>query len=150
MKRVLITGMSGSGKSTVIRELRAMGFHAEDADAGFAVVDDEGFQLWDEPKVTALLDAETTDLLFFAGCEENMVDFLDRFDAIVLLSAPRGVLLERVAQRADNPFGKAAPERERIEFDIAQIEPRLRTLCDIEINTNDDLELVIHQILLMT
>lgn len=150
MKRVLITGMSGSGKSTVIRELRAMGFHAEDADAGFVVVDDEGFQVWDEVKVSRLLEDEAADILFFAGCEENMVDFLPKFDSIVLLSAPKEVLLRRVAERINNPFGKKPEERERIEFDIEHIEPRLRAVADVEINTDDDLELVLHQVLLLT
>lgn len=32
MKRVLITGMSGTGKSAVIRELAARGFRAVDID----------------------------------------------------------------------------------------------------------------------
>ena len=34
MKRVLITGMSGTGKSTVISELAARGYRAVDADYG--------------------------------------------------------------------------------------------------------------------
>lgn len=32
MTRVLITGMSGTGKSTVIAELAARGYHVVDAD----------------------------------------------------------------------------------------------------------------------
>lgn len=37
MKRVLLTGMSGTGKSTVIRELAARGYRAIDAgDAGWS------------------------------------------------------------------------------------------------------------------
>ena len=34
MKRVLITGMSGTGKSTVIAELAARGYNAVDTDYG--------------------------------------------------------------------------------------------------------------------
>ncbi len=33
MKRVLLTGMSGTGKSTLIRELSARGYKAVDADS---------------------------------------------------------------------------------------------------------------------
>lgn len=39
MKRVLLTGMSGTGKSTVIRELAARGYKAIDAD-------DDGWSHW--------------------------------------------------------------------------------------------------------
>jgi dephospho-CoA kinase len=34
VKRVLITGMSGTGKSTVIAELAARGYNAADTDDG--------------------------------------------------------------------------------------------------------------------
>ena len=146
----LITGMSGTGKSTVIRALAEAGCEAVDLDNGYMVLAEDGTRLWNDMLVGWLLDADKGDVLFVAGCEENMVDFLPRFDSIVLLTAPSSVLLQRVAERANNPFGKAAPERQRIEFDIAQIEPRLRTICDVEINTDGDLELVIHQLLLLT
>lgn len=150
MKRVLITGMSGTGKSTVIRRLQAMGFHAADADEGFVRTDADGFQQWDEVAVDRLLADDRADILFFAGCEENMVHYLSSFDCIVLLSTPRDVLLQRIEQRTNNPFGKSPLERERIVFDLEHIEPRLRQIANFEINTNDDLELVIEQILLLT
>ena len=35
MKRVLLTGMSGTGKSSVIRELAALGYKAIDTDDGW-------------------------------------------------------------------------------------------------------------------
>jgi predicted ATPase len=46
VKRVLLTGMSGTGKSTVVRELAARGYKAVDADEGglselVSVPDDE-------------------------------------------------------------------------------------------------------------
>ena len=142
--------MSGSGKSTVIRELISMGFHAVDSDYGYVRVDDEGYQMWDESSVRRLLDDEVADVLYFAGCEENMVDFLSDFDSIVLLTAPSDVLIERVKTRENNPFGHKPADLERISFDIEHIEPRLKNIADVEIRTDEDLELVMAQLLLLT
>jgi len=36
VKRVLVTGMSGTGKSSVVRELAARGFKAVDTDDGWS------------------------------------------------------------------------------------------------------------------
>jgi hypothetical protein len=46
----------------------------------------------------------------------------DRFDAVVLLSAPVDVILDRVADRA-NPFGSKAGDRTKIANDLAAFEP---------------------------
>jgi hypothetical protein len=44
----------------------------------------------------------------------NQGKFNDRFDAVVLLSARPEVILDRVARRTTNDYGKAAAERELI------------------------------------
>ena len=88
MKRVLLTGMSGTGKSSVVRELVARGYKAVDTDDGWCEPLPDGRQQWREDAVRDLLDTEDTDVLFVAGCEENQVGFHPRFDQIILLSAP--------------------------------------------------------------
>ncbi len=47
-----------------------------------------------------------------SGTVENQVSFCDRFEHVVLLSAPVEVLLERLHSRADNPYGRSPRDRE--------------------------------------
>ena len=88
MKRVLLTGMSGTGKSAVVRALVARGYKAIDTDDGWCQLLPGGRQLWREDAIQALLAADDADILFVAGCEENQVRFHPQFDAIILLTAP--------------------------------------------------------------
>jgi shikimate kinase len=132
-RRVLVCGMSGTGKSTVAAELVARGHRAVDVDHGYVVPTADGRQLWDEPRIEALLD-EPAGLLFVLGLEENGVRFLPRFDAIVLLTAPVDVLTERLATRDTNPFGKDPAELARILDDLREVEPLLRGVATHEID----------------
>jgi broad-specificity NMP kinase len=74
-------------------------------------------------------------VLFLSGCVPNQGRFYPRFDAIVLLTAPPDVLLERVATRNTNDFGKSANERALVSDDIREVEPLLRTGATAEIDT---------------
>ncbi len=67
--------MSGSGKSSVVRELVARGYKAVDTDDGWTEPQPDGRQMWREQAIQALLTNEDTDGLFVAGCEENQVKF---------------------------------------------------------------------------
>jgi len=107
VKRILLTGMSGTGKSSVIRELAALGHKAIDTDDGWCEHLPGGRQRWREDAIARLLDTEDADVLFIAGCEENQVRFHPRFDLIILLSAPAQTMIERLAARTGNPYGKA-------------------------------------------
>lgn len=89
--------------------------------------------VWREDRVAVLLEEEGA--LFVSGCAANMGQFLRHFDHVVLLSAPPSVVLERLASRTTNTYGKDPEEAARVLGLIEEIEPRLRAVADLEIVT---------------
>lgn len=129
MARVLITGMSGTGKSTVLRELARRGHRVLDTDdVGWVLPDGR----WDEPRMRSFLDAQ--DSVVVSGCVDNQGHFYPAFRAVVLLSAPLPVLLERVAARRDNPYGKTAAQQDEIRRHLVEVEPLLRAGATLELD----------------
>jgi dephospho-CoA kinase len=148
VQRVLLTGMSGVGKSTVAERLSELGFKVVDTDyGGFCLVDEHGHQHWDITRIRALLATEDTDVLFVVGSDDAQVLFYPDFDHIVLLSAPPDVMVERLASRTNNPFGKSAEEQARILADLETFEPPMRRGATDEIDTSKPLDHVIDEIL---
>ena len=135
---VLVTGMSGTGKSSVLAALAQRGHQTVDTDEPGWIIQgqtpDGPEPLWDLDRVGALLDRHRTGWLFIAGCVANQGALYNRFDAVVLLSAPLDVLLERVTDRA-NPFGSSPEDRAKIASDLATYEPLLRAGADYEVVT---------------
>jgi dephospho-CoA kinase len=146
MRRILVTGMSGTGKSSALAELARRGFRTVDTDEpGWTVEDDEGGQWWDEEKIARLLDEEGP-TLFVSGTVTNQGRFYDRFDAVVLLTAPGNVLLHRLATRTTNDYGKSAHERLLILTHRREVEPLLRATCTHEIDATLPLEEVVDRL----
>jgi broad-specificity NMP kinase len=150
MARLLVTGMSGTGKSSALAELGRRGYRVVDTDdpgwTEWVESPEElggGEPLWVENRMTELLDSDDGRTLFVQGCVRNQLTFYDRFDAVVLLSAPADVLLDRIARRMTNPFGKTPEERERILRDLATVEPLLRADCTHELDTSRPLDEVV-------
>ncbi len=137
-----MTGMSGTGKSSARDELARRGFRVVETDIdGWSEWippsgGREGEWLWREDRIAALLAEESPRTLYVSGCVANQVRFYDRFDAIVLLSAPAEVLLERIETRTTNDYGKTAAERELILFHLASVEPLLRKGCTHELDAS--------------
>jgi adenylate kinase family enzyme len=110
VKHVLITGMSGAGKSALLDELAARGYRTVDTDYGDYHETVDGEWLWREDRIDALLSEEGAGLLFVQGTTRNQVKFYSRFEHIVLLSAPAEVLVERLTKRTNNPYGNDSAE----------------------------------------
>ncbi|WFR61008.1 AAA family ATPase [Paenibacillus amylolyticus] len=145
--RILVTGMSGTGKSTVLRELAHRGHRIIDTDydGWSSNVDGSGW-LWHEDRIDELLTEHSNGTLFVSGCVSNQRKFYPMFDAIVLLSAPLEVILERVATRKTNDYGKTVEEREEITQYVASVEPLLRAGATAEIDTRKPLEEVVTEL----
>jgi shikimate kinase len=148
MKRILLTGMSGTGKSSVIAELRARGYPAVDMDEpGWSEHAPDGDWIWREDRVRELLEQEQGDVLFLSGCATNQGQFYAQFDAIVLLSAPAAVLIERLTTRTNNSYGKRPEELAKVLGYLETVEPLLRRGATHEIDTRLPLAEVVAEVL---
>lgn len=136
MSLIYITGISGSGKSTVCKELKRRGYEAHDADS-------EGFNGWcnketgkaaeryDKDKVDAkewykknswntsrakverLTKSAGNKLVFLCGVSANEETVWDLFTKVICLSVDKATLRNRITTRTTNEFGK-----EPYEFEI--------------------------------
>ncbi|KXH85545.1 AAA family ATPase [Chryseobacterium kwangjuense] len=139
MKSIYITGMSGTGKSSVIQHLNEKGFTAIDTDYGdwkeFSLSDGTPEWLLNEEKVKKLLSKPLASPVFIAGCCSNQVNLYPFFDHILLLSTSLETILERVLTRTSNPYGQLAHERDEIIRNFKNIQPLLQEGADFEFNT---------------
>jgi shikimate kinase len=159
MKRVLITGMSGSGKSSVIQELVARGQRAHDLDTleWSQWIDTDPSDVltpargkdwvWREELVRALLSQPGDGTLFIGGCAENMGQLFPLIDTVVLLSAPVATIMERLRTRSSGGYGSIAEERRQVNDLISTIEPLLRKSADYEIDTGRPVHATVDEIL---
>lgn len=150
--RVLITGMSGVGKSTMVRELRARGFVAYDADDdGFSEPREHGRWGWRLDLVAPVLRQGGTGLdpLFFAGCSEEQAEL--PFDRRVLLTAPADVLMQRLKTRTTDGYGGSPEQRAQVLGDLREVEPLLRRSAHLVLDATEPVpvlaDAVLHHLL---
>jgi hypothetical protein len=87
---------------------------------------------WDEQRMGRLLAAHPE--VVVSGTVDNQGRFYDRFEHVVLLSAPLDVLLERVRTRQNNPYGKTIEQQEEMARYLDEVEPLLRRGASLELD----------------
>ena len=124
-----VTGVSGTGKSTIAAELRRLGELACDADdlaawrdrtSGIVRptpltgvpdgwVDQHGWFI-DLERVREFREQVADGVGFLAGAVENEGEVWDLFDAVVYLRADDDTITQRLRDRTTNDFGKSAEQ----------------------------------------
>jgi dephospho-CoA kinase len=174
MPLIFITGMSGSGKSSVIRELSRRGFEAHG-------VDEEGYADWvsletgkikpyphDNPPVgddlhkwfadhdwvlslerigelKAKADAENK-LIFLAGVANGDKDVWHLFDKVISLSVDEETIRKRVMEREDNEYGKHPDEMANILMWLEKHDEKYRDFGATIIDASQPLDVVVDEV----
>ena len=69
-----------------------------------------------------------------SGTVRNQGTFYDRFEHVVLMTAPLPVLIDRVSTRTNNPYGSTAEQRAEIAHFVDTVEPLLRRDATVELD----------------
>lgn len=99
---------------------------------------------WDEPRMSAALAEQAA--IVVSGTVENQGAFYDRFEHIVLLSAPVDVLIERLSARDNNPYGKSSEDQAEVRRYVVQVEPLLRIGATLELDARRSVSELAHEI----
>jgi gluconate kinase len=157
MSNYLISGLSGTGKSAVCKELQRRGYTAIEADEAFGFYADpktgepttEKHQLnwiWDKKKVDATLSNSESDV-FVCGGSMNEGEFKYYFSKLFTLFVDSDTLRHRLLNRTNNNFGKKPEDLARqLEWNEGVVEYAKRR-GRIPINSAGPLESVVDEIL---
>jgi hypothetical protein len=84
--------------------------------------------------------------LYVSGTVSKRGRFYPSFDAVVLLTAPIEVLLDRIGSRTTNDYGKTDEERDLIRGHVADVEPLLRATCTHELDATQSVADVVAEL----
>jgi len=140
-QKILITGLPGSGKSTICAHLLRRGYNAFDADETFLSFNGkklpvgasikwilDNLPLWDEMKVSALMKENMHRDVYVFGVAPNIFNFLSVFDKVYYLDATMETLTYRLGIPRENPFGTTVAQRRIVTMfaPVASIMAKIR------------------------
>lgn len=148
MQKVLLTGMSGVGKSTILNQLKVEGFLTVDLDnSGWINYDvKEEDYLMDTTKIIDFITLHEKEVVFLAGTTINQIHIYPYLDFVISLTAPLEVMKERIQNRENNPFGKTEDEWSKIVSDKVTFEEQIFKSSDYVISTDKPLQDVLKEI----
>jgi thymidylate kinase len=126
VRNYLIEGVSGTGKTSVCKELSRRGYQAINGDTELAYQGDPDtgestddvpshwHHIWRVDRVRALVADQDERFTFFCGGSRNFSTFLDLFDGVFVLEIDLDTLIRRLDQRPQDEFGARRSERDLI------------------------------------
>lgn len=121
-RNFLVEGVSGTGKTSVCRELQQRGYQAINGDRELAYQGDPDTgeaaetaehqnHIWDVRRVRDLVSDRQQPVTFFCGGSRNFSKFIDLFDEVFVLDIDLETLHRRLDQRPDDEWGSKLSER---------------------------------------
>ena len=127
-KSILVTGISGSGKSALSKKLNEMGYKAysiEDMPGLFTLIDKKTGKpapdqeqnetveealgtdwVCDKEKLSSIIENEPSEITFYCGVASNRIALIRLFDSVILLKISPETMRERLSTRTENDFGR--------------------------------------------
>lgn len=173
MSLIYVTGISGSGKTTVAKQLSKRGYEAYDADgdgfnswhnkiAGKRIETPENVDLhtpewykkhtWktSRKKIKELAGRGKNKLIFLCGVSSNENELWDLFSKVICLVIDEKTLRHRIATRTSNEFGKAPHELKDVLHWHKSNQEAYRNSGIIIIDATQSVDRVVDEILKIT
>ncbi len=165
--KVYVTGIAGTGKTTVFEELVKKGFYAisiDETDDLCSWVNKETKEkvkrkvelnrdftskhqwLCDVDYLKKLIDVNA-DPVFVLGVTSNQNDYLGLFDRVLLLKCKPEVFLGRIKSRTNNEFGKDSTVQEHMLMWYEEFENKLLTKGAIPIDVDKPINEVVDEVI---
>ena len=163
--KIYITGVSGTGKSTVANKLKEKGLEV-------ISIDEESFCAWFNKKdqspvegdqilnkefvsmndwvcnILQLRNAiEGKENIVVVGIASNQNEYLKYFDKVILLQCDPGIFIERLNKREDNDFGKDTMVQEWLKSWYEDFDDKLLLNNAVAINANQTIEDVVADVI---
>lgn len=167
MQKILITGIQGSGKTTVATELARQGHPTTDSDDLSHWVDEDGEPLtekrptnpsdtwlrthawvWNQEKLHECLNQTLGHPLLLCGTSWDQNRYYDLFDKIILLQLDEPTVRHRLLTRNNGSvFGKQSHELQLILERLESFQSQAKAAGAVIVDAGKPLEIVVSEIL---
>jgi len=172
-KSIFITGIAGSGKSTISRALLALGYKSYDIeddmyglfmmvrkDTGEEYVDYDNADMekvnnarWvcDTKKLKKLIENQTENMAFYCGITSDNLELIPLFDTSILLRVNSKILNQRLLSReGTDDYGNTEAGRQRVLSGKDEFENKMIKAGMIVIDANSYAKKVAEEIIKIT